>query len=83
MARLQPRYSKKKGKKIVSGYAAVFYDPDRYPTRSTSRCELKISGSLATSWWRWRAPIRVASLIRGMTRLPKRASCSRRPSSGM
>lgn len=31
MARLQPRYSKKKGKKTLSGYAAVFYDPDRYP----------------------------------------------------
>ena len=31
MARLQPRYRKKSGKKVLSGYAGVFYDPDRYP----------------------------------------------------
>lgn len=33
MAHLRARYRQKNGKKILSGYAVEFYDPDRYPTR--------------------------------------------------
>lgn len=31
MARIKPRYKKKDGKKTLTGYVAVFYDPDRHP----------------------------------------------------
>jgi len=33
MAHLRPRYRKKDGSKILSGYAAEFYNPDRHPKR--------------------------------------------------
>ncbi len=93
MARLKERSKTAKGRKVITGYCAVFYDPDRYPreksitlrTRNAQTARIRLANierlfALEVfDPWKDRAPIEGVSLSSAIDRFLMERETTRRP----